>query len=95
MLNRDFIRDLFANKKKLLTLSEVKPVSIPRFDECSVKSVWPIVQKDPELMLYFPTRMPNGKNPERQYLFAVLNTLRPDYVRNLVAYANHQRYTAD
>jgi hypothetical protein len=46
-------------------------------------------------MLYFPDRLPKGKSPARKYLFDVLNTIRTDYVQNLIAYANYQRFTAN
>jgi len=54
MVNKDFIRDVLAERKKLMKLSAVKSVNVPHFDEISVKSVFPLFKDDPEIMKYIP-----------------------------------------
>ena len=54
MVNKDFIRDVLAERKKLMKLSEVKSVNVPHFDEISVKSVFPLFKEDPKIMKYIP-----------------------------------------
>ena len=44
MLNKDFIKQVIAEQKKLLPLSEVKFVHVPKYDELSVKKFWPLTQ---------------------------------------------------
>ena len=44
MVNKDFIRDVPAEREKLMKLSAVKSVNVPHFDEISVKSVFPFIQ---------------------------------------------------
>ena len=46
MCNKDFLRQVLAGNKKLLKLSEVKYVNIPRFDELSVKNIYPRYKDD-------------------------------------------------
>ena len=36
MINRDFLKNVLADKKKLMPLKEVKHVQVPKFDELSV-----------------------------------------------------------
>ena len=46
MVNKDFIRDVLAERKKLMRLSAVKSVNVPHFDEISVKNIYPIFKDD-------------------------------------------------
>ena len=50
MFSKDFIKMVLADKKKLLKMSEVRPVNTPKFAEISVLSIWPLIQKDPEVL---------------------------------------------
>jgi len=93
MLNRDFMKQLLAEGKKLLELRQVIQVSVPRYDELSVKKFWPLMQKDKAFMLYLPDATPDGRLPEREYFWNVLNTLQPEYVKRLIDHANAQRMT--
>ena len=40
MMNKDFLKQIFANEKKLMKLSELKTVNVPKYDELSVKNVY-------------------------------------------------------
>ena len=39
-----------ANKKQLLKRGDVKEVSVPHYDELSVRTLWPELKKDPKFM---------------------------------------------
>ena len=93
MLNRDFIKQLLREDKKLLELRQVIQVSVPRYDELSVKKFWPLMHQDPAFMQYMPDPTPDGRLPDREYFWNVLNTLHTDYVQRLVEHANAQRMT--
>jgi hypothetical protein len=53
-VTKDFLRDVLQNKKKLLTMGEIKPINIPNYDELSVKNLFKEVSEDPMLKDYFP-----------------------------------------
>ena len=93
MLNRDFMKQLLVEDKKLLELCKVIHVTVPRFDELSVKKFWPLMQKDAAFMVYMPDPTADGRLPERQYFWNVLNTLQTEYVQRLIEHANAQRMT--
>ena len=93
MLNRDFMKQLLAEDKKLLELRAVLHVNMPRYDELSVKKFWPLMQPDAVFMLYMPDPTPEGRLPEREYFWNVLNTLQEAYVTRLIEHANQQRMT--
>ena len=43
MVNKDFLKEILAEKKKLMKVSDVKFIHVPKFDELSVKNVYPMV----------------------------------------------------
>ena len=86
---------MIAEEKSLLLKSEVKFISVPHYDELSVKNLWPDVKKDPDFLRYFPSVYPKGKGPPRDYFFNVLNTKMSEYLGKLIHHANMQRCAAD
>ena len=95
MLNRDFLKAIIEGKKQLLKATAVKRVSVPHYEELAVKNIFPRVKDEPEVMVYLPDKLPKSKLPDRQYFFNVLNTVRQEYVTELIAHANRQRFSAD
>ena len=93
MVNRDFMKQLLAEAKKLLELRAVRHVNMPRYDELSVKKFWPLMQRDAAFMQYMPDPTADGRLPEREYFWNVLNTLQTAYVQQLIGHANAQRNT--
>jgi hypothetical protein len=80
MLNKDFLKEVLTNKKALLQLDEVKRVAVPLYDELSVIKLWPMMQSDEQFMMHFPSKLPKGRVPDRDYFFNVLNTFQTDYL---------------
>jgi hypothetical protein len=58
MFNKDFLKAVLADEKKLLKMSELKSVNVPKYDELSVKNIFPLIRKSPEVMAYFPDSYP-------------------------------------
>jgi len=95
MINKDFLKAVFAEEKDLLKLSEVKFKHVPLYDELSVLALWPLMQKDAEFMRYMPSKLPKGRIPDREYFFNVLNTLKEGYVASLLEHAIQKRNSAE
>ena len=95
MLNKDFLRDVFMERKGFLKLSDVKWRNVPFYDELSVKSLWPDLQKDKQFMYYMPSKLPKGRVPDREYMFNILNTIREDYLNTICNFANKERNDAE
>ena len=68
---------------------------MPKYDELSVRNIFPKFQSDPEVMKYLQDAYPKGRYPDREYFFTVLNTVHPEYVREMIEHANRQRFAAD
>ena len=88
MINKDFLKEVFSEEKALLKLDQVKRINVPLYDELSVVNIWPMTKGDEQFMLYFPTKMPKGRVPDREYFFNILNTFHPQYASELIRHAN-------
>ena len=78
--NKDFLKEVFAGTKSLMSLSQVRPVNMPNYDETSVKDLWPQMFENEEFMRYFPTPGPKTRLPCRVYFFNIMNSLMGGYV---------------
>ena len=54
MINKDFLKDVLMEKKRLFNLSEVKYVNVPMYDELSVKNLYPMMIQHPEFAICMP-----------------------------------------
>ena len=95
MLNKDFLKEVFVHQKRLFKLSEVKRICVPLYDELSVVKLWPMMRKYEDFMMFFPTKMPKGRVPDREYFFNILNTLQGEYLQQLIGHAQKQRHQAE
>ena len=77
----DFLRQVLSEEKQLMPLSSVKLVTVPNYDELSVKNLWPHMKQIAEFMKYFPDKIPQGRLPAREYFFNIMNSINSDYVQ--------------
>ena len=84
MINKDFLRKILIDEKRLLTLEEKRDVNVPKYDELSVNILYPKFKDDRRFMAYFPDKLPKGRWPDRKYFYNVMNTLYPEYTQSLV-----------
>ena len=91
MINKDFLKEVLTEDKDLLELKEVRWINVPLFDELSVIKIWPMTKENKQIMKYFPTKMPKGRVPDREYFFNIMNTFQPQYVNQIIRHANEQR----
>ena len=87
-INKDFLKQIFDEEKVLLKKQAITTVHVSRYDELSVKSLYPQFKKDPDMMCFFPDKYPMNKGPPREYFFNVLNTVHPDYLQQIMDHAN-------
>ena len=93
-VTKDFLKQVFAEEKQLLKKAAIKAVEVPRYDELSVKKLWPSMSKDKKFMQFFPDDFAESKGPSREYFFNILSTLYHDYLVKITAHANKERYSA-
>ena len=69
---------------------------VPKYEELAVKNLYDEAMNDPEVSKYLPDLgMSSNKLPERDFFFAILGTVKPDYLRQVIDDANKARFTAD
>ena len=83
-----------AEKKDLLPMARVRTVNVPLYDELSVTKFFPMFQGDEEVMRYLPDPTPDRRLPDRTYFFNIMNTLKPEYMQNIIEHANNLRMSA-
>ena len=61
MFTKDFAKEIFTGKKKLLKLSDVKFIQVTRYDELSVKGLYDKFMTLEGMPDYFPAKYPIGR----------------------------------
>ncbi len=79
-MTKDFLKLVFGGRKELIPQAQVRPVSVPRYDELSVSSLIKDVMRSPELSKFFPDQVSPSDLPDREYFFNVINTVDPEYL---------------
>ena len=57
---------------------------VPSYPELAPKNVWPLIKESQDLMAYFPDLW-DLQVPEKEFLYGILCTIRPDGVREIIA----------
>ena len=61
MFTREFSKALFKGDKKLKKISEVSFISAPKYDELSVKKLYPTLIELDGMKPYFPDKYAKGR----------------------------------
>ena len=88
MFCKDFLRQILNEEKKLIRNADLKPITVPKYDELSVVNLFPKVKDNADIMIHMPDRLPKNKTISRDYFFNVLNTKYPDYLKKMIDHAN-------
>ena len=91
MFTKDYVKDIFAEKKQLLRKKDVLFIDFPKFDELSVKNLYNALMALEGMQRYFPDKYPKGRQCDRDYLFNVANTMHPGVVQEYIEFALKQR----
>jgi RNAse (barnase) inhibitor barstar len=81
--NIDFLRDVLSGRKKLLPLSEVKQICVPKFKEFDANKLFALALQDGQARQYLPEpRLGSQKRTVcKKYLFSVSKRYAPPSVR--------------
>ena len=86
------MRQVLKGEKALLPIAECKFVTVPQYDELGVKNVFPKFLGDSEVMQYLQDEYPKNRYLDRTFFYTILNTVHPEYVRDMIAHANNARF---
>ena len=90
-INKEFLKQLFAEDKKAFKLSFVSFINVPVLDEISVKNIMEMVKNDELVCSYLPDEYLQNKTPDRQFLMNIVNSLYPQYLEQLDQHACQMR----
>jgi hypothetical protein len=87
------MKQVLKGEKKFLKMMNVKIINVPDYDEIGVKHLYERVVQRPGMAEYFPDKFPIGRTCNREYMYNVWNTMHPEDVKEVIEYANSQRYS--
>ena len=61
MFTKDYAKEIFSDKKKLIKKKDIKIVEVPKFDELSVKNLYHKFMTLDGMDEYFPSAYPKGR----------------------------------
>lgn len=79
-----FLNAVFAGEKILLKRRKVKTIEVPKYKELCVKKVMEAIVNDAELIKHLPDLTMSKKLPDRDFLFNIINSLRPEYMESII-----------
>ena len=82
--NKDFLKALLQEEKKVFKVTEVKQIIVPKLDELSVKNLQKMTKNDAELQMYFPNEYYKNLAPDRVFFFNTINTVYPEFLPALI-----------
>ena len=83
-VNKDFLKQILVNEKMLLQLDEVRFIRVPKYEELTVKTLYPQALEDERLKKFLPDDTSKTKPMDRQFFFNVLNSVYPEYVASVI-----------
>ena len=95
MCTKDHLKAVLSGKKKLLKMRHVSFINVPAFDEIGIKNLYSKVIQMDNMAAYFPDKYPKGAQCDKQYMYNVWNTLHPEDVKQVIDYANRQRFSVE
>ena len=67
-------------------------MTVKKFDEISVKEMYPKLLERNEMKPFFPDKYPKGRQCQKEYFWDIANTIFPEEVSRLIINANAQRF---
>ena len=74
-MTKEWLKKILTGEKRLMKLSELKPVHVGYFPEVSVKQLYSDFSSRSEMEPYLPEKIPKGKQLDKTYFFNIANTL--------------------
>ena len=78
MVTKDHLKLGLKEKKKYLSMKEVRFINVPAYDEISVLRIYDKTVSLVGMADYFPDRYPKGRTCNKEYMYNVFNTLYPE-----------------
>ena len=91
MFTKDFAKEVFSGRKRLLKMREIKFINVTKYEELSVKNLYDKFLSLEGMNFYFPNKYPSGRQCDREYMFNIANTLYEKITMELIHHSHLQR----
>ena len=61
MFTKDFAKEVFSGRKRLLKMREIKFINVTKYEELSVKNLYDNFLSLEGMQFYFPDKYPKGR----------------------------------
>ena len=82
---------ILSGEKKLLTLKELRTISVPAHPELAVHKLYTEFASRAAIAVYMPPKLCKGRSLDKSYFWNVVNTLSPSEVQAMLKHDNSQR----
>jgi hypothetical protein len=82
---------VLAGKKHLLKGDELIIYDVRRYAEFSVKNIYEVFKNDARVLSFLPDLKKASKLPDRDWVFAVVCSLKPEFMSQQIEYAENVR----
>ena len=82
--SKEWIRMIFNGEKKLLKLSDLKPVEVGNYPELSVKKLYAEFADRPTVKPYMPPKVIKGRQIDKRYFFNIVHTMHSDELSSMM-----------
>lgn len=72
-------------------MKDTQPICVPHYEELSVKNILAQFKNDQGFLSFFPDSNNGQKLPDRTYFSTILNTMKPEYLKEVLLHAQQQR----
>ena len=82
-----YLQDLLTGAKLYLKVDQVRVITAPKYQELSIRNLYNAVEDDKELLKYLPNPNKVHSKISKQFLWTVLDALRPDFAKQIAQHA--------
>ena len=82
---------ILTGEKKLLKLTELRPIYCGHWPEVSVKGLYKEFSERQEIQPYLPNKLNKGRTLDKTYFFNIVSTFFSAELKSILEYANAQR----
>jgi hypothetical protein len=90
------MQQIMSLRKSYFVTADVRHVKPPRYAELTVSTLYRLCAEDLQVMAHLPDwdRLNRKQQPEKEFVWKIISTLRPEFARKLLERAYQQREEA-
>ena len=86
-INREFYKGILNGEKKLIKISAVMFINVPKLPELSVRKIIDQVKDKNTLLPYIPSNFDKKRTICREWFYNIINTVFPGWLGRLISFS--------